>query len=261
MYTAKHATMVRDKIKDSQAIVFYMDIRTPGKNYEEFYLRAVEEYGVTYVRGRVSRIYMEDGKLIVQGEDTILGAQVLVEADMVVLATAMEAQPDAAEFARKMGITFDQNNFFTEAHPKLRPVETFSAGIYLAGACQGPKDIPDSVAQAGAAAAKVVALLSKDEMETEPIVAKVDTALCSGCGFCIPVCPYKAISFRELTERVHGSVAWGPTGREVTRQIAEVNKGLCQGCGACTVNCRAGALDLLGFTNEQILAEVDSLCN
>ncbi|MCL1853594.1 MAG: CoB--CoM heterodisulfide reductase iron-sulfur subunit A family protein [Peptococcaceae bacterium] len=259
MYTAKHATMVRDKIKDSQAVVFYMDIRTPGKNYEEFYLRAVEEYGVTYVRGRVSRIYMESGNLIVQGEDTILGTQILVVADMVVLATAMEAQPDAAEFARKIGITFDQNNFFNEAHPKLRPVETFSAGIYLAGACQGPKDIPDSVAQAGAAAAKVVALLSKDEMATEPIVAEVNTNHCSGCGFCVPVCPYKAISLKTLTERVHGSVAWGPAGKEITRQVAEVNKGLCQGCGACTVNCRSGALDLLGFTNEQILAEVDSL--
>ncbi|MCL1917496.1 MAG: CoB--CoM heterodisulfide reductase iron-sulfur subunit A family protein [Peptococcaceae bacterium] len=263
MYTAKHATMVRDKIKDSQAIIFYMDIRTPGKNYEEFYLRGVEEYGVTYVRGRVSRIYEEgegeNRKLIVQGEDTLLGKQVFVDADMVVLATAMEPQPDAAGFARKIGISYDQNNFFSEAHPKLRPVETLSAGIYLAGACQGPKDIPDTVAQAGAAAAKVVALLSKDEMETEPIVAKVDTDRCSGCGFCIPICPYKAISFTDLTERVHGSVAWGPTGKEVKRQVANVNNGLCQGCGACTVNCRAGALDLLGFTNEQILAEVDSL--
>ncbi|MCR4442023.1 MAG: CoB--CoM heterodisulfide reductase iron-sulfur subunit A family protein [Peptococcaceae bacterium] len=252
MYTAKHATLVREKIKDSQAIVFYMDVRTPGKNYDEFYQRAVNEYGVQYVRGRVSKIYQSHGKLIVRGEDTLLGRPVEVEADMVVLATAMVARGDAGELARKLGISYDQHDFFTEAHPKLRPVETHTAGVYLAGTCQGPKDIPDSVAQASAAAAKVCALLSREEMPTEPVVSAVNEAVCSGCGLCISICPYKAIELKTISERVHGKT------RE--RQVASVNTGLCQGCGACTVACRSGALNLKGFTNEQILAEVDALC-
>lgn len=252
MYTAKHATLVKEKIKDSQAIVFYMDVRTPGKNYEEFYQRAVDEYGVQYVRGRVSKIYQKGDKLIVKGEDTLLGKQVEVEADMVVLATAMVARSDAGDLARKVGFSYDQHDFFTEAHPKLRPVETHTAGVYLAGACQGPKDIPDSVSQASAAAAKVCGLLSKNEMATEPIISAVNESICSGCGLCISICPYKAIDLKTITERVHGKM--------LERQVAAVNSGLCQGCGACTVACRSSALNLRGFTNEQILAEVDALC-
>lgn len=248
MYTAKHATMVRDKIKDSNTVVFYMDVRTPGKGYEEFYLRAADEYGVDYVRGRVSLIEQVGKKLMVYGEDTLQGRPVVVEADLVVLASAMVSNENAGDLARTLGISYDQDNFYIEAHPKLRPVDTFTAGIFLAGACQGPKDIPDSVAQAAAAAAKVGALLAKDEMETEAIVASVDEEICSGCGFCVGVCPYHAIELQE---------------KEVCREIrlvADVNRGLCQGCGACTVNCRSNALDLLGYTNEQILAEVDALC-
>jgi len=252
MYTAKHATLVREKIKDSQAVVFYMDVRTPGKNYDEFYQRAVNEYGVQYVRGRVSKVFESRDRLIVRGEDTLLGRPVEVEADLVVLATAMIAREDAGELARKLGISYDQHDFFSEAHPKLRPVETHTAGIFLAGACQGPKDIPDSVAQASAAAAKVCGLLSREEMPTEPIVSAVTEAICSGCGQCIPICPYKAIEFKTITERVHG--------KSIERRVASVNTGLCQGCGACTVACRSGALNLKGFTNEQILAEVDAVC-
>jgi len=252
MYTAKHATLVREKIKDSQAVVFYMDVRTPGKNYEEFYQRAVDEYGVQYIRGRVSKVYEQNGKLIVKGEDTLLGRQVEVEADLVVLATAMLARSDAGDLARKVGFSYDQYNFFTEAHPKLRPVETHTAGIYLAGSCQGPKDIPDAVSQASAAAVKVCGLLSKEVMATEPIVSAINETKCSGCGLCIPICPYRAIELKSIAERLHGKI------RE--RQVATVNTGLCQGCGACTVTCRSGALNLKGFTNEQILAEVDALC-
>lgn len=252
MYTAKHATLVREKIKDSQAIIFYMDVRTAGKGYEEFYQRATDQYGVQYVRGRVSKIYQKGGKLMVKGEDTLLGRQVEVEADMVVLASAMVAREDAGDLARTVGFSYDQHNFFTEAHPKLRPVETHTAGVFLAGACQGPKDIPDAVSQASAAAVKVCGLLSKDVMPTEPIVSAVNEAICSGCGLCIPICPYKAIELKSISERAHGRV--------ISRDVAAVNTGLCQGCGACTVACRSSALNLKGFTNEQILAEVDALC-
>ncbi|KJS87714.1 MAG: disulfide reductase [Peptococcaceae bacterium BICA1-8] len=252
MYTAKHATLVREKIKDSNAYVFYMDVRTPGKGYDEFYTRTTDQYGAKYIRGRVSKIYEKGDKLIVWGEDTLLGRPVEIEADMVVLATAMVAKADAAKLAQMVGFSYDQNHFYTEAHPKLAPVETHTAGVFLAGACQGPKDIPESVAQASAAAVKVCGLLSKEEMPTEPIISAVNEAICSGCGMCVPVCPYTAIDLKVIQERIHG--------KTVSRKVANVNSGLCQGCGACTVACRSAALNLKHFTNEQILAEVDALC-
>jgi len=252
MYTAKHATLVREKIKDSNVYVFYMDVRTPGKGYDEFYTRTVDQYGAKYIRGRVSKIYEKGDKLIVWGEDTLLGRPVEVEADMVVLATAMVARADAAKLAQMVGFSYDQNHFYTEAHPKLAPVETHTAGVFLAGACQGPKDIPESVAQASAAAVKVCGLLSKEVMPTEPIISAVNEAICSGCGMCVPICPYTAIDLKVIQERVHG--------KTVSRKVANVNSGLCQGCGACTVACRSSALNLKHFTNEQILAEVDALC-
>lgn len=252
MYSAKHAHQIMEKLGDNaQAIVFYMDIRTPGKAYEEFWNRSVED-GAVYVRGRVSRIYQDGDQLVVWGEDTLLGKQVEVRADLVVLATAMVPAAGYAELAQKVGISFDKDGFFQEAHPKLRPVETFAAGVYLAGACQGPKDIPDTVAQAGAAAAKVMSLFSSEELATDPMTSLVDNALCSGCGLCVPVCPYRAISLKEITERIAGG--------QRHRTVAEVNDSLCQGCGACTVACRTGAVNLQGFTNEQILAEVDAIC-
>lgn len=252
MYTAKHATLMSEKVKGSKSYIFYMDVRTPGKGYEEFYKRTQEEYGAQYIRGRVSKIYQKGDKLMVRGEDSLIGRPVEIEADMVVLAAAMEAREDAGDLARILGISYDKDNFFTEAHPKLRPVETHTAGVFLAGACQGPKDIPDSVAQAGAAASKAIGLLSKDQMETEAIVSNVDESRCSGCLLCKSICPYKAIDAKPITERVAGKM--------VERQVATVNKSLCQGCGACTVACRAGCLNLLGFTNEQILAEVEAVC-
>lgn len=252
MYTAKHATLVREKIKDSNAYVFYMDVRTPGKGYDEFYTRTTDKYGAKYIRGRVSKIYEKGDKLIVRGEDTLLGRPVEVEADMVVLATAMVAKADAAQLAQLIGFSYDQDNFYTEAHPKLAPVETHTAGVFLAGACQGPKDIPESVAQASAAAVKACGLLSKEVMPTEPIISAVNEAICAGCGMCVSICPYKAIDLKVIQERVQG--------KTVSRKVAVVNSGLCQGCGACTVACRSSALNLKNFTNEQILAEVDALC-
>lgn len=248
MYTAKHAHQVLEKIEGGQAIVFYMDVRTPGKGYDEFYQKTVHE-GAQYVRGRVSRIYQLGEKLVVCGEDSLLGRQVQVTADLVVLATAMIPSRGSDRIAQLVGFSTDSDGFYQEAHPKLRPVETFTGGVFLAGACQGPKDIPDTVAQASAAAAKVAVLFSRDEMATDPLISDVNEMVCSGCGLCVSVCPYKAIELETIKER---------GGSE--RQVASINSGLCQGCGACTVYCRAGALDLRGFTNEQILAEVDALC-
>jgi heterodisulfide reductase subunit A len=251
MYTAKHSMQVLEKIPNSQAYVFYMDVRTPGKMYEEFYQRALN-LGAQYLRGRVSKIYPKDDKLVVRGEDTLLGQQVEIEADLVVLATAMEASIGSDKIAQIVGFSTDKDGFFVEAHPKLRPVETNTGGVFLSGCCQGPKDVPDTVAQASAAAAKVIGLLSNDRMATSPLISDVDVALCSGCLLCKPICPYKAIEPKTISERAHGQV--------IERTVANVNAGLCQGCGACTVACRSGALNLKGFTNDQMLAEVDAAC-
>ncbi len=162
MYTAKHAMLYQHKVHGGKAYVFYMDIRAAGKSYDEFVRRAIEEDGVKYVRGRVSRVYEEDGQLVVKGADTLLGGEpVEIRADMVVLATAVQAQDGAEELAQKLHVSYDPYHFFAEAHPKLRPVETNTAGIFLAGACQAPRDIPESVAQASGAAAKVCGLFSQ----------------------------------------------------------------------------------------------------
>jgi len=181
-----------------------------------------------------------------------LGRPVEVEADMVVLATAMVPAAGSDELARTVGFSMDKDGFYQEAHPKLQPVETFAAGVFLAGACQGPKDIPDTVAQASAAAAKVMGLLSKTELATEPMVSEVDINKCSGCGLCVPICPYNAITLEEIQERGHH----GP----IMRNIAVVNSSLCQGCGACVPACRTAALNTKGFTNDQLVAEVDAIC-
>ena len=251
MYTAKHAMQVMEKIEGGQAYVFYMDVRTAGKTYEEFYLRSLSQ-GVQYLRGRVAKIYPLGNQLVVRGEDTLLGKPVEVLADLVVLATAMVPSRGSEQLSQKIGFSIDKDGFFQEAHPKLQPVETFTAGVFLAGACQGPKDIPDTVAQASAAAVKVCALFSRDQLTASPLIASVREANCSGCGLCLNICPYKAISLKTIKERPHGH--W------IERSVAEVNSGLCQGCGACTVACRTNAIDLKGFTNEQLLAEVDALC-
>lgn len=251
MYTAKHAHQVLDKIEDSQAYVFYMDVRTPGKAYEEFYNKVLED-GAVYLRGRVSKIYPEGDKLICVGEDTLIGKQVKVAADLVVLATAMIPAKGFDVISGMIGFGKDEDGWFQEAHPKLRPVETHTGGVFLAGCCQGPKDIPDTVAQASAAAVKVSALFSTDEMATDPMVSIVNEEKCSGCGMCMSCCPYKAIELKAIKERANG--------KTVERLVANVNSGLCQGCGACTPACRPGAIDLQGFTNDQILEEVDALC-
>lgn len=251
MYTAKHAHQVLEKIPGAQVAIFYIDVRCAGKTYEEFYLKVLHE-GAKYIRGRVSKIYPEGSKLIVKGADTLLGRPVEVAADLVVLATAMIPSAQSDKIALVVGFNMDKDGFFQEAHPKLRPVETNTAGVFLAGTCQGPKDIPDTVAQAGGAAAKVCMLLSYPEIAMEPTIAQVNEARCSGCLACQEVCPYRAIEPKSVTERVGGI--------QITRTVAFVNSGLCQGCGACTVSCRPGAINLKGFTNEQLLSEVEALC-
>lgn len=253
MYTAKHAMLIRDKYPDTNVTVFYIDVRTPGKNFDEFYRRAVEDYGVNYIKGQVGKVAPQsDGSLLVQGVDLLENKQILKKADMVVLATAIEPNPDVRKIATMLTASIDTNNFLTEAHPKLRPVESPTAGVFLSGVCQGPKDIPETVAQAGAAAVKVIGLLAKDKLKTNPCTAKPDELRCNGCSQCANVCPYGAISYENRQVNDHGI-------RE-ERHVAVVNSALCQGCGACTVTCPSGAMDLQGFSNRQIIAEVDAIC-
>jgi len=248
MYSAKHAMLYKHRIHDGRAYSFYMDIRSGGKGYDEVVRRAIEEEGVQYLRGRVSRLFQKDGKIIVRGADTLAGTTVEIAADLVVLATAVVPRHDAAEMAVKVGFSCNTHGFFNEAHPKLRPIETYTAGVYLAGACQSPRDIPDTVAQGTAAAAKVLQLFSGDMLQREPLVASVDPSVCNGCFFCRMVCPYDAIDETELVRRV---------GRDrAVKVIAAVNEGKCMGCGLCASACPSKAVTVLGFTDEQVFEEV-----
>ena len=253
MYTAKHAILTRDHYPDTNVTVFYIDVRTPGKLFDEFYRRAVEQYGVNYIKGMVGKVTPNaDGTLDVQGSDLILNKQVHIKADMVVLAASIEPDKSARPLATMLTTSMDNNDFFLEAHAKLRPVESPTAGIFLAGCCQGPKDIPETVAQSSGAAAKAICLLVKDKLKNNPCTANPDENACNGCGQCANVCPYGAISYIDKDFR-------GPNRTTITRHVSQVNSAMCQGCGACTVACPSGAMDLKGFSNKQILAEVDSV--
>ncbi len=253
MYTAKHAMLIRDKYPDTEVYVFYIDVRTPGKNFDEFYRRAVEEYGVHYIKGMVGKVTPEGKVLHVQGSDLLDNEQLHIDADLVVLAAAIEPNKSARPLATMLTASMDTNDFFTEAHPKLRPVESPTAGVFLSGTCQGPKDIPETVSQAGAAAAKVIGLLCKDKLTGNPCIAHADEWKCNGCSTCANVCPYGAITYSEKEFRM-------PDRTTRVRRVASVNEAVCQGCGACTVACMSGAMDLRGFKNEQIMAEVDAIC-
>lgn len=252
MYTAKHAMLIRDKYPDVEVNVFYIDVRTPGKNFDEFYRRAVEEYGVHYIKGQVGKVADCGDHLRVHAVDMLDGKKLTLDTDLVVLATAIEPDPSVRGLATMLTASIDTNNFLTEAHPKLRPVESPTAGVFLSGVCQGPKDIPETVSQAGAAAAKVIGLLAKDRLVTNPCTAKSDERYCNGCSACQDVCPYGAITYevRQVADQ----------GVRETRRVAVVNSALCQGCGACTVTCPSGAMDLQGFSNRQLIAEVDAIC-
>jgi heterodisulfide reductase subunit A len=239
MYSLKLAHLIKEKT-NAEVYNFYIDIRAPGKAFEEFYNRVAEE-GTNFIRGKVADIFPDpdgSGRLILQAENTLLSMVQKIPVDMVVLSVGLEAQPDAQEVRRLFNITCSTEGFFLERHPKLAPVNTFTDGIFLAGCCQGPKDIPDTVAQAGAAAAEALALIDTQFMELEPNTAYVLEEACSGCKTCVPLCPYNAISFL------------------VEKKKAEINEVLCKGCGVCVAACPSGSVRQNLFEDEEIFEEI-----
>jgi heterodisulfide reductase subunit A len=221
---------------------FYLDMRAADKGCEEFYQRAQQE-DVVFVQGRGTEVIRRHGKLLVKGQDSILGRRVIVPVDMVVLAVGMEPRADAARVAQLFGIGANPGGFFLEKHLKLAPVETVAPGVFLAGTCQGPKDIPDSVAQGGSAAAGVLNLLGRGSVDLDPTVAVVEEGVCGGCGLCVADCPEHAI---EL-------IACGD------RTVATVNDVLCRSCGSCAATCPTGAVSQFGFTDAQLVAEIEGV--
>lgn len=249
MVNAKHTMLYKHKVHDGAAHVFYMDIRAGGKNYDEFVRRAIEQDGAHYHRGRVSQITEKDGQLIVRGVDTLAGVPLTIAADMVVLASAMVPAQGVQRLAQRLNVGYDEFGFLSESHPKLRPVETNAAGVFVCGACQGPKDIPESVAQATAAAGKVLVMFAREQLTREPEVAQINEGTCVGCQICLHTCPFKAIQSKDITDR----------SGKVVRQVVSVNPGLCMGCGTCVAVCRSKSADLEGFSEQQIYSVVESL--
>ena len=245
MAALKFGHLVMEKT-GAQVHSFYIDMRTPHKNYEEFYDRLLDE-GMHFVRGRVAevtdaaRLPGEEGKLIVQSEDTLIGKQLRTPVDMVILMSAIQPRADSKEVGIKFGISCSMDGWFTERHPKLDPVATMTDGVFIAGVCQGPKDIPDSVAQGAAAAARVGGMITKGTVLIEPVIATIDETRCSGCRICNNLCPYNAITFLE------------------DKGVSYVNAAMCKGCGTCVAACPAQAISGAHFSNEQIMAEIEGL--
>jgi heterodisulfide reductase subunit A len=249
MYTAKHTMLYKHKVHSGEAHVFYMDIRAGGKGYDEFVRRAIEQDGAKYYRGRVSKVTQENGKLIVRGADTLAGIPVTVEADMVVLAAAMRPADGVEELAQKLNVGYDQFGFLLESHPKLRPVETNTAGVFVCGACQAPKDIPEAVAQASAAASKVAVTFAATELTREPEIAHINEQTCAACFACVRTCPYHAVEEAEIRAR-NGALI---------KRTARINPGLCMGCGTCVAVCPSKSADIEGFSEEEIYSMVEAL--
>ncbi|MBS3765342.1 CoB--CoM heterodisulfide reductase iron-sulfur subunit A family protein [Candidatus Bipolaricaulota bacterium] len=233
MYTAKHAKLYKENVPDGNAYVFYIDIRAGGKDYEEFIQEVREEDRVMYLKGKVSKLKENEDRLKVWGVDEISGERIEIDADLVVLAQSIIPSSGADSTGEKLNLNMDQNGFYKEAHPKLRPVESLTGGVFFAGAGQGPKDIPDTVSQGSGAAAKAIDLLSKPALTHDPQVAEVEDDLCSGCGLCVGQCSYDAIEVNS-------------------RGVAEVNEILCEGCGTCSSGCPSNAMTLKNLTDEQL---------
>ncbi|OGC96256.1 MAG: hypothetical protein A2W25_03810 [candidate division Zixibacteria bacterium RBG_16_53_22] len=242
MYSLKLAHLIKERT-GAEIYNFYIDMRTPGKGYEKFYEKLMRE-NVHFIRGNVAEVTdwamtaEEEGRLVIRAEDTLLGVVRRIPVDMVVLSIGMEPQSDSEGVRRKFNVSCSDEGWFLERHPKLAPVSTFTDGIFIAGTCQGPKDIPDTVAQAGAAAAEVMALIDKGHVDLEPNSAYITDELCSGCKTCIPLCPFKALSFNA------------------EKGISAINEALCKGCGTCVASCPSGALQQNLFNDEQIYEEI-----
>ena len=240
MYSMKFSHMVREHLPGAKVYEFYIDLRAVGKAFEEFYNRVLDE-GTMFIRGRPSDIVRENGRLVVQCEDTLADCQRHIPVDMVILSAALEPKPDAEDVARLFSLSRSADGFFLEKHPKLDPVATMNDGIFVVGCCQSPKDIPQSVVQASAAAARVLATISAGTIEIEAATTTINEELCSGCQICEGLCPYKAISFDE------------------ERKVSRLNETLCKGCGVCVAACPSGAITGKHFTTEQIMAEIEGI--
>jgi heterodisulfide reductase subunit A len=246
MYSLKFSHLIREKIPDAEIYQLYIDLRCFGKGYEEFYNRLQEE-GVNFIRGRAGEITdvaenpEEKGRLVVVCEDTLIARQRRLPVDMVVLSTALEPRADAGETAKLFSISRSRDGFFLEKHPKLDPVATTTDGVFVAGCSQGPKDIPDTVAQASAAAARVMAMISKGKVEIEAATAVIEEELCSGCQTCISLCPYTSISFDK------------------EKKVSVINEAMCKGCGTCAAACPSGAITSRHFTSKQIMAQLEGV--
>jgi heterodisulfide reductase subunit A len=246
MYSLKFAHLLREKVPEAAVYQLYIDMRCAGSGYEEFYERLQEE-GVNFIRGKAGEISNiaespeEEGRLIVICEDTLVRRKLRLPVDMVVLSCALEPRADAEDVARTLSLSRKADGFFLEKHPKLDPVATTTDGVFVAGCCQSPKDIPDTVAQASAAAARVLAMISKGSVEIESTIAVVDEEHCAGCKICIDLCSYKAITFDE------------------EKKVASINEALCKGCGTCVAACPSGAITGRHFTTEQIISEIEGV--
>jgi heterodisulfide reductase subunit A len=238
MYAIKNARLYKEKHPETDIYIFYMDMRTFGKGYEEFYQAAQDAYGIKFIRGRPGEVAEDSNtkNLILKVEDTLLGKPLEIDLDLVVLSVGMEPPKGTDNIQKLLKISKGPDGFLLEAHPKLRPVDTLTDGVFLAGAIQSPKDIPDTVAQASAAASRAAIPMAKGEVEVEPIVAQVDLEKCVGCKICERVCDFGAI--------------------EVVERKARVNEALCKGCGACAGACPTSAMQIKHFKDEQIMAMI-----
>ena len=235
MYTAKQARLYRQQVEEGTAYVSYMDIRSDSRDFEEFVQQGMEEENLVYIRGRVAKVIQENGFLRVFTSDTLSSRQLEIEADLVVLAMAMEPKAGIRDLAKKMNVTIDGDAFLTETHIKLYPVESSTKGVYLAGCGQSPKDITDTVSQALATAGKIQTMFSNETLIADPLIAEVKNDVCSGCGICIEVCPYGARLMNDFTK------------------ISDVNQAVCQGCGACIASCPNKACELINSTSRQFI--------